>query len=58
MERAAVDRPLENQHGCAFWILGIFLDDNCGPSPHEDLVNCEPIVSQRVVPVLGYSHIT
>jgi hypothetical protein len=57
MNRAAVDRPLENKHGGALRIIGVFLDEDRRTSPQEELVDREPIVGQSVVSMLGYPNI-
>jgi hypothetical protein len=57
MNRAAVDRPLENKHRGALRIIGVFLDDDRRTSAQEELVDREPIVGQSVVSVLGYPNI-
>jgi hypothetical protein len=58
MNRAAVDSPLENEDGSALRILGIFLDNDRRTGAREELIHRESIVSESVVAVLGYSHVS
>jgi hypothetical protein len=58
MNRAAADCPLENKHGSALRILGIFLDDDCRANAREEFIDRESIVSESVVPVLGYPNVS
>jgi hypothetical protein len=58
MNRTAVDSPLENKHGSALRILGIFLDDNRRPNAREEFIHRESIVSESVVAVFGYPNIS
>ena len=51
MNRTAVDSPLENEHGSALWILGIFLDDDRRANAREEFIHRESVVSERVVDV-------
>jgi hypothetical protein len=57
MSRTAVCSPLENEHGSALRILGIFLDDDRRPNAREELIDRESIVSESVVAVLGYTNV-
>ena len=57
MNRTAVDSPLENEHGSALWILGIFLDDDRRANASEEFIHRESVVSERVVDVLGYPNV-
>jgi hypothetical protein len=58
MNRAAADCPLENKPGGALRILGIFLDDDCRANAREEFIDRESIVSESVVPVLGYPNVS
>jgi len=52
MYRAAVDSPLENKHGRALRVFGIFLDDDRRANAREEFIYRESIVSESVVAVL------
>jgi hypothetical protein len=57
MNRATVDGPLENQHGSALRIFGIFLDDDRSADASEELIYRESVVGESIVAVLGYPNV-
>ena len=54
MNGAAVDSLLENKHGSALRVLGVFLDDHRRTGPCEELIHRESIIKESIVAVLGY----